>query len=276
MGRAGTNGAEFVTDVAKELSKLNVLSVSLTPRSVYAMTGLSRYDLRHAVVNDGESVRVSVTFRSCPRARQSTPSAEHAADRARPPLQRGHLSPASAGSHPQARTAGVSAWFDGHGAISMSRAIAEGTSVPRFETSVAGLLSQSRRERGNAMVDLCSSEDEGDESGVEHTNANQLRLRTEIEQRASAPCGSSTCRFDGACFRRDVAHWLQFAHPCEVAKDYCPNLASGRECFNKGKEVDRRPCALKRDCGFPHFRHRHTPLSPFMSGAWCVPHLRTV
>ena len=32
---------------------VTVRAVPLAPRSIYAMTGLARYDLRHAVVNEG-------------------------------------------------------------------------------------------------------------------------------------------------------------------------------------------------------------------------------
>ena len=40
--------------------------------------------------------------------------------------------------------------------------------------------------------------------------------------RAYAPASMRTCRWDGACFSRDPAHWLLFAHPRELAKPYCP------------------------------------------------------
>lgn len=59
-----TNGSEFVDDTQRTMSARNVRCIQLPPRSVYALSGLSRYDLRHAVVNDGDDLRVSITFRS--------------------------------------------------------------------------------------------------------------------------------------------------------------------------------------------------------------------
>jgi hypothetical protein len=35
-----------------------------------------------------------------------------------------------------------------------------------------------------------------------------------------------------------AAHWLRYAHPRETVKEYCPNLAAGRRCFNKGSVWD--------------------------------------
>ena len=59
-----TNGTEFIQNPKKTMAAPNVSCVQLVPRTVYAMSGLSRYDLRHAVVNDGDEERISVTFRS--------------------------------------------------------------------------------------------------------------------------------------------------------------------------------------------------------------------
>lgn len=61
---AGTNGNEFVEDPNKEMRKANVRVVPLEARSAYALSGMARYDLRHAVVNDSAETRISVTFRS--------------------------------------------------------------------------------------------------------------------------------------------------------------------------------------------------------------------
>ena len=59
-----TNGTEFVGDTGRTMAAPNVRCIPLAPRSVYAISGLSRYDLRHAAVNDGDDLRVSITFRS--------------------------------------------------------------------------------------------------------------------------------------------------------------------------------------------------------------------
>ena len=290
---ASTNGHEFVDDVAKELGKPNVISVGLAPRSVYAMTGLSRYDLRHAVVNDGDDLRVSVTFRSCPKARGArggsarppppaaapaaaattaavpvalatapTPAAP-AIPAALAPLAAGSGSSAfgspsfgssaSFGQHaPSPFVQQHAAWFQGSQAVSMNEAIAEGTHAACFETPVADLLRPSHRRGGGGgggeggggntdpvPIDLSSDEEDAEgEEGSEEAAKAGAELRREIERRASAPCGSKVCRFDGRCFRREPQHWLDHAHPCELAKDYCPNLAMGRPCFNKGPEFE--------------------------------------
>ena len=57
-----TSGSEAIS--AKQLTKDNVAVVELQPLSLYVMTGMSRYDLRHAVVQEGSQERISVTFRS--------------------------------------------------------------------------------------------------------------------------------------------------------------------------------------------------------------------
>jgi len=57
-----TNGSKEVTPRA--LQQPNVRAVALPPGSLYCLTGMSRYDLRHAVVQDGAAERISITFRA--------------------------------------------------------------------------------------------------------------------------------------------------------------------------------------------------------------------
>ena len=57
-----TNGSKEVAPRA--LQQLNVRAIDLPPGSLYCLTGMSRYDLRHAVVHDGAAERISVTFRA--------------------------------------------------------------------------------------------------------------------------------------------------------------------------------------------------------------------
>lgn len=57
-----TNGSKEVAPRA--LQQPNVRAIPLPPGSLYCMTGMSRYDLRHAVVQDGDCERISVTFRA--------------------------------------------------------------------------------------------------------------------------------------------------------------------------------------------------------------------
>lgn len=38
------------------------------PLSMYSMSGMARYDLRHAAVQEGAEERISVTFRCCVHA----------------------------------------------------------------------------------------------------------------------------------------------------------------------------------------------------------------
>jgi hypothetical protein len=61
---AGSNGTDFIDQPERTMRQANVHVSHLEPRSVYAMTGLARYDLRHAVVNDSANVRISITFRA--------------------------------------------------------------------------------------------------------------------------------------------------------------------------------------------------------------------
>ena len=58
-----TSGSEFI-DVGAAAASERHLCTELAPLSVYAMSGLARYDLRHAVVAHGDGERISVTFRS--------------------------------------------------------------------------------------------------------------------------------------------------------------------------------------------------------------------
>ena len=51
--------------------------------------------------------------------------------------------------------------------------------------------------------------------------------------------GGRTCSHDGKCFQRSPEHYMQFAHPCEISKPYCPKLLRGEKCFNKGAEFEQ-------------------------------------
>jgi len=59
---APTQGSEAVAP--HQLTRDNTAQRALPPLSLYALTGMARYDLRHAVVQDGPEERISVTFRS--------------------------------------------------------------------------------------------------------------------------------------------------------------------------------------------------------------------
>ena len=131
--------------------------------------------------------------------------------------------------------------FASLGAVSMAQAIEEGTYEAKFEGSIANEL---------AAINLLSDDDVEEEEEEEQVDAAAAAAAARKQQARSQDifnrstcglyaCGSngaSVCRFDGACFQRDVQHWLKFAHPCEVRKPYCPALARGEACFNKGPE----------------------------------------
>ena len=57
-----TNGSKEVAPRA--LLQPNVRAIKLPPGSLYCLTGMARYDLRHALVHDGAAERVSITFRA--------------------------------------------------------------------------------------------------------------------------------------------------------------------------------------------------------------------
>jgi len=59
---SSTSGSQEISK--KQQEQDNVASVKLPPLSLYVMTGMSRFDLRHAVVQHGQAERISVTFRS--------------------------------------------------------------------------------------------------------------------------------------------------------------------------------------------------------------------
>jgi hypothetical protein len=54
---------DFVKDPAATMDDTRSLCLPLAPLAAYALTGISRFDLKHAVVSDGSSERLSVTFR---------------------------------------------------------------------------------------------------------------------------------------------------------------------------------------------------------------------
>jgi alkylated DNA repair dioxygenase AlkB len=57
-----TNGGEEVD--RSKADQDNIASVQLNPGSLYVMTGMSRYDFRHAAMCEGDEERISITFRS--------------------------------------------------------------------------------------------------------------------------------------------------------------------------------------------------------------------
>jgi len=61
-----TQGGETIA--SSQLEWDNVASVPLAPLSMYSMSGMARYDLRHAAVQEGAEERISVTFRCCVHA----------------------------------------------------------------------------------------------------------------------------------------------------------------------------------------------------------------
>jgi hypothetical protein len=149
------------------------------------------------------------------------------------------------------------ACFGGSSVVSMREVIAEGTCIPHFRSSVSALVRLNRAEgSGHPRIDgsgvapehsdadllalaaFSSSSELSDGEEEDSRDPADAAIRDEIAQRASAPCGHTPCRFDGACFSRDAAHWLRYAHPRETVKEYCPNLAAGRRCFNKGSVWD--------------------------------------
>merc|ERR1712080_276384 len=56
--------SDFVEKAEEVMSEAKTLSIAQCPLSFYALTGMSRYDLMHAVVAEGTSERISVTFRT--------------------------------------------------------------------------------------------------------------------------------------------------------------------------------------------------------------------
>ena len=59
-----TSGEQMVSNVQRTLARRTVRAVELPPLSLYAMSGMSRYDLRHAIVHGQGEQRISITFRS--------------------------------------------------------------------------------------------------------------------------------------------------------------------------------------------------------------------
>ena len=66
---------DFVSQPASVAADPRTFAHALAPLGAYALTGLCRYDLKHAVVNDGATERISVTFRSVNWKKASVPKA---------------------------------------------------------------------------------------------------------------------------------------------------------------------------------------------------------
>jgi len=71
---------DFVREPATVLSEPRTFSAPLAPLAAYAITGLSRYDLKHAVVNDTDTERLSVTFRTVNWRTARSPKPRRAAE----------------------------------------------------------------------------------------------------------------------------------------------------------------------------------------------------
>jgi len=66
-----TQGAQECTP--QQATRHNVKGVPLPALSMYCLSGMSRYDLRHAVLQEGKHERISITFRSLARSPQPKP-----------------------------------------------------------------------------------------------------------------------------------------------------------------------------------------------------------
>ena len=99
------------------------------------------------------------------------------------------------------------------------------------------------------MIDLSSSEEEEDDddgigsAAYDAAVADAAFAEREAQVEARATCalydrGRHCCKFDGSCFRRNAAHFLEFRHPQEMQKAYCPNLLRTGKCSVVDNEHD--------------------------------------
>ena len=115
------------------------------------------------------------------------------------------------------------------------------TSHPNWETMPPATLLQMLKQQllgaacpANSPPGNSSDDDHGDLSLL------QSRLEQDAASRATCsayPARNHLCKYDGACYSRDVRHWARFAHPCELSKPYCPQLLSGQPCFNRNLTI---------------------------------------
>ena len=133
------------------------------------------------------------------------------------------------------------AMFASLGATSMTQAIEEGTYEASFGTGLLDTLvlrgptpdrPHDEHSEEEETDDTCCGSEASFERGVEVAG----RATDSVYPRV---CGvMAACRHDSHCYRRDTQHWLQFAHPAELLKPYCPALARGDQCFNKGPSFE--------------------------------------
>mmetsp|Transcript_41484 Transcript_41484/g.109422 ORF Transcript_41484/g.109422 Transcript_41484/m.109422 type:complete len:320 (-) Transcript_41484:107-1066(-) len=64
---------DFIEQSSTVMADPRTLVVPLQPLTSYALTGVARYDLKHAIVNTGSTERISVTFRSVSWRKVSVP-----------------------------------------------------------------------------------------------------------------------------------------------------------------------------------------------------------
>ena len=99
------------------------------------------------------------------------------------------------------------------------------------------------------VIDLSSSEEEeSDDDGIgsaayDAAVADAAFAEREAQMEARATCalydrGRHCCKFDGSCFRRNAAHYLEYRHPQEMQKAYCPNLLRTGKCSVVDNEHD--------------------------------------
>jgi hypothetical protein len=88
-------------------------------------------------------------------------------------------------------------------------------------------------------IELVSDEDDDEDdapsAGRERSGPPKDERAADVARRIT--CGlyviaGQSCQHDGRCYQRGVAHFLEYAHPCEAGKPYCPALLRASSGLN--------------------------------------------
>ena len=188
-----TSGEQMVSDVPRTLARKTVRAVELPPLSLYAMSGMARYDLRHAVVHGQGEPRISITFRSLGSRAQRPAGAS--------PRPRPAAAAASAPALPAAVVASAAA------------AAAVGAHDARPPCPYGARcyrIGNARHLRDFRHAD----------SGVPAAApaAAPVAAAAAAPAAAAAVCQRQECKYGLACFRDDPQHFVDFDHPAAHPK----------------------------------------------------------
>ena len=124
-------------------------------------------------------------------------------------------------------------------------AAAESSTAVSVSEAVAPMAANQPPSTAAAVAEASTSVPLARSQAVAPMAANQppSTAAVEVQGRATSavyPPAAQACRYDGKCYRRDCAHWMYYAHPCELAKEYCAALVNAGSCDDRSASHVKR------------------------------------